>query len=78
MSDNVSTNLTEGMDRIADALYEMGMHGPGGEMGVLESISVALSGKRDQEQPIGPALADIATAINRLADVFEEGFRRRG
>lgn len=78
MSQEPSTDLTESMDRVADALYEMGAHGPGGEMGVLESISVALSGKRNEEQPIGPALAEIANALNRLADVFEEGFRRRG
>lgn len=78
MSQEPSADLTESVDRVADALYEMGAHGPGGEMGMLEGISVALSGKRDEEQPIGPALADIASAINRLADVFEEGFRRRG
>jgi len=76
MSKEPSTNLTEGMDRIADALYEMGAHGPGGEMGAIEALSVAIAG-RGLKHPVGEELNNIATAIDRLASVLEEGFRQQ-
>lgn len=66
----------DALEFIGNALYELGAHGPGGGMGVIEGLSVAVAGQ-GLKHPVGEELNNIAMAIDRLASVLEEGFRQQ-
>jgi hypothetical protein len=71
---------------VGDAIRELSFHGPGGHMGAIEGLAAALGGKSQSgsPHPVGQALDniaeanhEIATAINRLADVVERALTDR-